>query len=67
MTLKKIARIVTAASSDADRARKNYADPAFRKKVRTDRRGALSSFSTVQHALEDREKIEKRKRKKARS
>lgn len=66
MAWKKIARIVREASGDADRARQSYADPAFRKKVRANRRGALSSFATVKHALEDREKIEKRKSRKGR-
>jgi len=36
-------------------------DPAFRREVRADRRGTLSRFRTVQHAIEDRERIGKQK------
>lgn len=60
MPLKKIARIVSAARKDADLARARASEADFRRKVQTDRRGTLSSFETVQHALEDRAKLEKR-------
>ena len=57
--LKKAAKIVDAAMKDAARARSHSTDPAFRKGVQKDRRGELSKFKTVQHALADREKIER--------
>jgi hypothetical protein len=60
MPLKKIARIVSAARKDADLARARASEAEFRRKVQADRRGTLSSFETVQHALEDRAKLEKR-------
>ena len=59
--VKKIARIVGEALRDADRARRDASDPAFGKDVRRDRRGTLSRYRTVQHALRDRERIEKDK------
>lgn len=55
--LKKVARIVDAAMRDAARAQAT--DPAFRENQQIDRRGELSKFKTVQHALADRERIEK--------
>lgn len=58
-TLKKAAKIVDAAMKDAARARTHSTDPAFRENVQKDRRGELSKFKTVQHALADRERIEK--------
>jgi hypothetical protein len=57
--LKKAAKIVDAAMRDASRARSHATDPAFRANVQKDRRGELSKFKTVQHALADRERIEK--------
>jgi hypothetical protein len=60
MPLKKLARIVDAARKDADLARARATEPEFRRKVQTDRRGTLSSFETVRHALEDRAKQERR-------
>jgi len=57
--LKKAAKIVDAAMRDAARARSHSTDPAFREGVQKDRRGELSKFKTVQHALADRERIEK--------
>jgi hypothetical protein len=59
--LKKVANIVDAAIRDGARARSQATDPAFRERVQTDRRGELSKFKTVQHALADRERIEKGK------
>ena len=58
-----IARAIDAAGRDADLARRSASDPAFRKGVQDDRRATLSKFSTVRHALADREKSEKAKRK----
>lgn len=63
MALKKIARIVRAAQTDADLARRSSHSPEFRKAVTKDRRGALSEYTTVKHALRDRERIEKAKKK----
>jgi hypothetical protein len=59
--LKRVAKIVDAAMRDGARARSQSSDPAFRKRVQSDRRGELSKFKTVQHALADRERIEKGK------
>jgi hypothetical protein len=59
--LKRVARIVDAAIRDGARARSHATDPAFRENVQKDRRGELSKFKTVQHALADRERIEKGK------
>lgn len=57
--IKRVAKIVDAAMRDATRARSQSTDPAFRENVQKDRRGELSKFKTVQHALADRERIEK--------
>ena len=62
----RIGRIVDAigaAGRDADLARRSTSDPAFRKGVQDDRRATLSKFTTVKHALADRERIEKAKKK----
>ena len=65
--LKKVASIVNAAMRDGGRARSHSTDPAFRESVQKDRRGELSKFKTVQHALADRERIQKGKATKAAS
>jgi hypothetical protein len=65
--LKRVARIVDAAMHDGARARSHATDPAFRENVQKDRRGELSKFKTVQHALADRERIEKGKATKAKA
>jgi hypothetical protein len=57
--IKRVAKIVDAAMRDGARARAQATDPAFRENVQKDRRGELSKFKTVQHALADRERIEK--------
>jgi len=59
----RIARAIDAAGRDADLARRRASDPAFRRGVREDRRDTLSEFTTVKHALADRDKIEKSKKK----
>jgi hypothetical protein len=59
--LKRVAKIVDAAMRDGARARSHSTDPAFRERIQSDRRGELSKFKTVQHALADRERIEKSK------
>ena len=59
--LKRVAKIVDAAMRDGARARSQSTDPAFRENVQKDRRGELSKFKTVQHALADRDRIEKGK------
>ena len=59
----RIARAIDAAGRDADLARRRASDPAFRRGVRDDRRETLSEFTTVKHALADREKIEKSRKK----
>lgn len=57
MPIRRIARIINAAYKDADHARKTSQSPEFRKAVTKDRRGALSEYRTVRHALRDRERI----------
>jgi len=59
--LKRLVKIVDAAMRDGARARSQATDPAFREGLQTDRRRELSKFKTVQHALADRERIEKAK------
>ena len=59
--IQRVAKIVDAAMRDGARARSQATDPAFRERVQSDRRGELSKFKTVQHALADRERIEKSK------
>jgi len=59
--LKRVAKIVDAAMRDSARARQQSTDPQFRENVQKDRRAELSKFKTVQHALADRERIEKGK------
>jgi hypothetical protein len=59
--VRKLARVVDAALKDADAARKHAFDPEFKKELGKDRRSTLSRFRTVQHALADRERIEKEK------
>jgi hypothetical protein len=61
--LGRIVHAIDAAGRDADLARRNSSDPAFRKGVQDDRRATLSKFTTVKDALADRAKIEKAKRK----
>lgn len=61
---RRIVGAIDAAGRDADLARRSASDPAFRKGVRDDRRETLSKFTTVKHALADRERIEKSKKKK---
>lgn len=61
--LGRIVDAIGAAGRDADLARRNASDPEFRKGVQHDRRETLSKFSTVKHALADREKIERAKKK----
>ena len=61
--LRRIVGAIDAAGRDADLARRSASDPAFRRRIRDDRRDTLSEFTTVKHALADREKIEKSKRK----
>jgi hypothetical protein len=58
-----IVRAIDAAGRDADLARRSSSDPSFRRGVQDDRRATLSKFSTVKHALADRERVEKSKRK----
>ncbi|HEV8655999.1 MAG TPA: hypothetical protein VGR85_10860 [Candidatus Limnocylindria bacterium] len=59
--IKRVAKIVDAAMRDGARARSQSTDPQFREGVQKDRRGELSKFKTVQHALADRARIEKGK------
>ena len=61
--LGRIVRAIDAAGRDADLARRRASDPAFRRGIKSDRRETLSKFSTVKHALADREKIERAKKK----
>jgi hypothetical protein len=61
--LGRIVRAIDAAGRDADLARRSSSDPSFRRGVQANRRETLSKFSTVKHALADREKIERAKKK----
>ncbi len=58
MPLRKIARIVQAASADAEIARRSGTSSEFREAIAKDRRTALSRYATVRHALRDRERIQ---------
>ena len=61
--LGRIVRAIDAAGRDADLARRSASDPKFRRGVQSDRRATLSKFTTVKHALADRARIEKAKKK----
>ncbi len=63
--IKRTAKTIDAALRDASRARDAHSDPRFDQELQTDRRGTLRKFDTVEHALQDREKIEKAKAAKA--
>jgi hypothetical protein len=65
--IRKVAKIVDAAMRDGARARSQSTDPQFRENVQKNRRGELSKFKTVQHALADRERIERAKAAKAKA
>lgn len=65
--LKKLARIVDTSAKDASRARKVSRSPKMQQEIAADRRTGLSkNFGTVRQAIADRDKIAKRKAKKAR-
>lgn len=57
MAIRKIARIIDAATKDAELARRTAHSPEFRRAVMKDRRTALSEYTTVRHALRDRERL----------
>lgn len=57
MVIRKIGRIVGAAKKDAELARRTSHSPTFHRDVTADRRGTLSQYRTVQHALRDRERL----------
>ena len=59
LALGRIVDAIGAAGRDADLARRSSSDPSFRRGVQSDRRATLSKFTTVKHALADRERIEK--------
>lgn len=61
MPVRRIAKTIDAAFRDASRARQAHTSPKFRKDVQADRRGTLRTFETVEHALQDRERIEQAK------
>ena len=65
-SVRKTIRTIDAAFRDGARARQVHSTPQFRKDVQADRRGTLRKFETVEHALEDRAKIEKAKAAKSR-
>lgn len=54
MGIRKFARIVRAAGTDAELARSAAHSPEFRRAVTKDRRRALSEYATVKDALRDR-------------
>ena len=55
MPVRKIARIVTEAMRDADRARKSASDPKWRKEQMSDRRSTLRKFETVESTIQERD------------
>lgn len=57
MGIGKIGRIVRAAGTDADIARRTAGSSEFRRAVTKDRRSALSRYTTVKDALRDRARI----------
>lgn len=57
MGIRKYIGIVRAAGRDAAEARSTSHTPQFRKAVTKDRRSALSEYTTVKHALRDRERL----------
>ncbi len=57
--IKKVAKVIDAAMRDGARARTQATDPQFRENIQKDRRAELSKFKTVQHAIADRERIER--------
>ncbi len=59
MPIRKIVKTIDAAFRDGARARQVHSTAQFRKDVQKDRRGTLRKFDTVEHALQDREQIEK--------
>jgi hypothetical protein len=59
--LKKTARTIDAALRDAHKARDAHSDPRFDRGLQADRRTTLRKFDTVEHALEDRERLERAK------
>lgn len=63
MPVRKIAKIVTEAMRDADRARKSASDPTWRKAQMTDRGGTLRRFETVESTIKEREAHAKAKAK----
>ncbi len=64
-TIRKVASVVSAALRDADLARRSAHDPQFHRDVQQDRRGTLSRYETVQHALQDRAAAAKPDKKRA--
>jgi hypothetical protein len=63
MPVRKIAKIVTEAMRDADRARKTSADPKWRREQMSDRGGTLRRFETVESTIKEREAHAKSKAK----
>ena len=55
MPVRKLAKIVTEAMRDADRARKTSGDPKWRKEQMADRRGTLRKFETVESTIQERD------------
>ena len=52
--VKRIARVITTASRDAEIARRTAHDPKFQKDIRDDRPTALAKYGTVRQAIRDR-------------
>lgn len=57
--IKRTVRTIDAALRDAHRARHAHSDPGFDRELQKDRRTTLRRFDTVEHALQDRERLEK--------
>lgn len=56
MAIRKIARLVRSAATDAELARRTAHSPEFHRAVTKDRRSALSRYTAVKDALRDRER-----------
>ena len=66
--LKRFAAIVDTSAKDASRARKVSRSPKMQREIADDRRAALSkNFGTVRQAIAERDKVAKRKAKKAKT
>ncbi len=64
MPVRKIVKIVESAMRDADRARRSVGDAEWNKAQRSDRRGTLRKFETVEDTIQERDAAKRAKPKK---